>query len=188
MRLLLASASPERRRLLVEAGFEVEVESQDVREAKARGPGEVSVVVAANAARKARAAAARHRDRVVVAADTLVYDEERVYGKPRGPGEALEFLMGFRGRRVHVATGLAVAARGVVHCTVDAADVVFRRFTRSEAEAYVRSGEPLGKAGAFSIRGRGAMLVERVEGHPSTVLGLPLHRLAETLRAMGLLD
>lgn len=186
MRILLASRSPERRRLLREAGFEVEVEPQDVEEVVARRPHDAHFTVIVNAVRKARAAAARHPRSIVVAADTLVYDEEGVYGKPADPEEARAMLEHFSGRTVHVATGLAVAVHGAMRCIVDKALVRFRSYGVEEVDEYVASGEPLGKAGAFTIRGRGALLVESISGHPSTVLGLPLHRLVELLRGMGL--
>ncbi len=183
--MLLASRSPERRRLLREAGFEVEVEPQDVEEEAARKPQDVHFTVIVNAVRKAKAAAARHPRSVVVAADTLVYDSEGVYGKPASPEEARAMLEHFSGRTVHVATGLALAVHGAIRCVVDRAQVKFRSYGPEEVEAYVASGEPLGKAGAFTIRGRGSLLVESVSGHPSTILGLPLHRLVELLRGAG---
>jgi len=186
MRILLASRSRERLRLLREAGFRVDAEPQEVLEEKAKSPWEAELVVVANAVRKARAASSKYRRRIIVAADTLVYDGRGVYGKPSSPEEALSMLLGFRGRSVKVATGLVVAARGLMVCGVDRASVRFRNFSVDEAKRYVDTGEPLDKAGAFTIRGRGALLVERVEGHPSTVLGLPLHMLAEAFSTLGI--
>jgi len=127
----------------------------------------------------------------VLAADTVVVIEGRILGKPSGPAQAEDMLAALSGRRHQVYTGLAlaVALGGEVWPLASdqvMTEVAFRDLTRAEIREYVASGEPLDKAGAYGIQERGALLVREIHGCYSNVVGLPLSRLGEMLRHLGL--
>lgn len=125
------------------------------------------------------------RDDIIIAADTLVYLDGRALGKPGGPDGAAMMLAELSGRRHTVYTGVAVLRNGAHVASAEKTDVFFREITESEISAYVESGEPMDKAGAYAAQGRGALFVERIEGDFFNVMGLPLCRLAMMLREFG---
>jgi septum formation protein len=139
------------------------------------------------ARRKAAAVAARHPDALVLAADTVVVRDGRVLGKPASAADAVETLLSLAGRVHSVVTGLALARPGTsaILSRVDVAEVRFRSFDRIAAEAYVATGEPMDKAGAYGIQGLGSALVSRVEGDYYTVVGLSVHGLLRLLEEAG---
>ena len=180
MRLILASASPRRAELLRSAGFTFEIDPADIDETPAAGEAPAAYTLRVAQA-KADHVAARHRepDTVVLAADTEVVLGRHILGKPENPADAARMLRSLAGRVHEVLT--AVALRGAR----EAAEVVttrvwFAAMSEPEIAAYVASGEPMGKAGAYAVQGRGARFVERIDGSWSGVVGLPLatvHRL-----------
>jgi septum formation protein len=191
--LLLASRSPRRAALLREAGIPFEqgaVPDVDESLPPAR-PGRVlppDGAVEQVALRKAAAAAIRAPDRLLLAADTLVFLDAEVLGKPRDAEEARRMLTALSGRAHLVATGVAVtglAPDGVRRTLSGAAStrVVFRRLSEAEVEAYVAGGEPLGKAGAYALQGTARSFVERLEGREDTVIGLPVDLVRRLLGA-----
>lgn len=120
--------------------------------------------------------------RIVVAADTVVSHRHHLLGKPANPGEATEMLRLLSGRTHQVITGICVARPGgsmVTGCEISS--VKFRRLSSEMIHAYVSTGEPLDKAGAYGIQGHGALLVERIEGCYFNVVGLPLALLDKLL-------
>ena len=130
---------------------------------------------------------AAHSDAVIIAADTLVFIDGKVPGKPAGPEEAFDMLKTLQGRCHTVYTGVAVLRVGTAAETfVEAAQVYFRKLTDAEIWAYIATGEPFDKAGAYGVQEKGALLVERIVGDYFTVVGLPLARLAVTLAKMGI--
>jgi septum formation protein len=133
---------------------------------------------------KAEEVATRLRQGLVIGADTLVVCDGVAYGKPRSPDEARATLRHLAGRSHRVITGVAVvdgkAGRSEVAAAVT--QVHMRAFDAAEASSYVATGEPLDKAGAYAIQGRGALLIEAIEGDYSNVVGLPLPTLATLLR------
>ncbi len=136
---------------------------------------------------KAKAVARRHRNAIVIAADTLGVLDGEILGKPRSAQEAADMLAKLSGRAHSVITGFTVMDADdnkTVSQSVETT-VHIRKLDQSEIDAYVRSEEPLDKAGAYAIQGRGAVLVERIEGDYSNVVGLPLCALAETLKDFG---
>lgn len=137
---------------------------------------------------KAEEVAARAGRGLVIGADTIVVCDGIAYGKPRDAEEAQAILLRLAGRTHQVITGVAVVegetGRAEVAATVT--QVRMRAFDAGEAAAYVATGEPLDKAGAYAIQGRGALLVEGVEGDYSNVVGLPVVTLATLLRRFGL--
>jgi septum formation protein len=123
---------------------------------------------------------------LVLAGDTVVVRDGEVLGKPMDPEHAVRMLMSLSGRDHRVASGLALAVPGGgLHARVDTAHVLFRPFDEREARAYVETGEPLDKAGAYGIQGRGAALVTRVEGDYHTVVGLSISGLVQLLERAG---
>jgi len=124
-------------------------------------------------------------DDIIIAADTLVYLDGRPLGKPDGPSGAVRMLTELSGRQHTVYTGVALLMGGVHITAVEATDVYFRKISDSEISAYVESGEPMDKAGAYAAQGRGAVFVERVDGDFFNVMGLPLCRLTMMLKEFG---
>jgi len=183
--LVLASASPRRRQLLELLGIAHEVEPAGIEETPA--PGEAAEAFALRAAReKAAEVASRRPGAAVLAADTVVSVDGAILGKPRGPEEAAAMLRRLAGRSHHVHTAVALAYRGRLVSLLDSARVTFRSLEGREIAWYVATGEPLDKAGAYAVQGRGGLLVAAVHGSPHTVVGLPVHRLPELFAAAGL--
>lgn len=151
-----------------------------------RGPSEVAEAYVERMAReKATAAAARHPARVVLAADTIVVIGERVFGKPVDAADAAAMLRALSGRTHRVMTAVAVARNGMVHAAVDQTTVRMRRIDDDEIGAYVSTGEPLDKAGAYAIQGGAQAFIEEIEGAIDTVIGLPVGRARALLHEVG---
>jgi septum formation protein len=185
--LLLASRSPRRARILEAAGIPFRLGLvPDVDESVPPGLAPAAAAQAL-AERKARAVAPRAPGGLVLCADTLVHLEGgEVLGKPSGRAEAVGMLTRLSGRTHQVATGVALARGGRIESGVDVARVTFRALERAEIQAYVRSGEPLDKAGAYAIQGGARAFVEHLEGAEDTVIGLPVALVRELLGRLGL--
>ncbi len=183
--LVLASASPRRRRLLDLIGLPHRVVPASIEETPE--PGESPAAFALRAARdKARDVAGGHPGPPVLAADTVVDLAGTILGKPASPEEAVAMLEALSGREHRVHTAMALAWQGTLHATVDTARVRFRPLERDRIDWYVATGEPMDKAGAYAIQGIGGLFVESIEGSPQTVVGLPIHRLDELFQKAGL--
>jgi septum formation protein len=188
--LVLASASPRRRDLLAAAGLRFEVVPPEVDE-RAR-PGEAPPQLAERLAReKALEVAARlgrEPRRVVLGSDTLVVLEERVLGKPADAEEAVRWLTLLAGRVHRVLTGIAAVESDTlrVRSLHVESRVRMRSAALEEIRAYVATGEPLDKAGAYAIQGQGGRFVRHVEGSASNVIGLPVEETLLLLREAGL--
>ncbi|MFA9430788.1 nucleoside triphosphate pyrophosphatase [Egicoccus sp. AB-alg2] len=182
-RLVLASASPRRAALLARLGLTPEPRPQDVDETPRDGetPDEL---VRRLAALKAMATRAGPHE-VVVAADTEVVLDGATLGKPADRDAAAAMLRALSGRAHEVVTGVAVRRNTLVHVDAVRTTVVFRSLTDAEIAWYLDTGEPFDKAGAYGLQGAGAVLVERIEGSDTNVIGLPL---AETVALLRLVD
>jgi septum formation protein len=167
--LILASASPRRQAILEQLGVEFRVEVPDVEELEAGDPREV---VVENALRKARARA-RPGERVL-GADTAVVVEGRIFGKPRDRDEAEAFLRALSGGTHEVMTGIAVVEGEAEQSDVGVTRVRFRALDEGDLDWYLGSGEWSGHAGGYAIQGRGAALIESIEGDYWNVVGLPV--------------
>jgi septum formation protein len=192
----LASQSPRRQELLAQIGVRFELmppgPDEDPESLEVALTGEspthyVSRVVTA----KAQAAQARHARRglapaPILVADTTVALGGRLLGKPRDAGEAGAMLQALSGRRHRVLTAVAVASHRGVEQSTSVSRVGFRRLAPHEIDAYVASGEPFGKAGAYAIQGLAAIFVRRIEGSYSGIMGLPLFETASLLRRCGM--
>lgn len=184
-RLVLASQSPRRRELLTLVGLAHEVRPADVDETPHED--EQPVPHAERLARaKAETLAARERDAVVVAADTIVVIDGLILGKPADAHDARAMLRRLAGRTHTVFTAVAVARGGRTVSGVEEVQVTFRALDDAEIAAYVATGEPMDKAGSYGIQGFGATIVERIEGDYFAVMGLPLVRLVRLLGDVGL--
>jgi septum formation protein len=165
--------------LLTAAGFEFDVEPADVDETVRTG--EKPTAYAQRIAReKALAVAARHPSRVVLAADTIVVVDRRIFGKPADRADAARMLRALSNRAHAVLTAMAVAAGGRLAEHIESTRVTFAVLTPAEVEWYVASGEADDKAGAYAIQGLAARFIPRIEGSYSNVVGLPVaavHRL-----------
>jgi septum formation protein len=165
--LVLASRSPQRRAILEQLGIPFEVAPADVEETVKGHP---AAVVVENALRKARAVAG---DRVL-GVDTEVVLDGRVFGKPGDAGEAATFLRRLSGRTHAVMSGIVLRAAGREQGEVCETKVRFRRLEPKEVDWYVAGGEWEGRAGGYAIQGRGAALVEGIDGDYWNVVGLPV--------------
>ncbi|MBI4840470.1 MAG: septum formation inhibitor Maf [candidate division NC10 bacterium] len=188
--IILASASPRRAALLRQIGlpFRVQSSALDEDQASPLTAGESPEARACRLARaKAEEVAARLGRGLVIGADTIVTCDGIIFGKPRDADEARETLLRLTARTHQVITGVAVVEAATGHAEVAAAvtAVRMRAFSPAEAAAYVATGEPLDKAGAYAIQGRGALLVEGIEGDYCNVVGLPLATLAMLLGRFG---
>jgi septum formation protein len=186
MRLILASTSPRRHDLLTLLQIPFEVAAPTFVEQLARG---VSPEQQAKcfAEQKARSCAQRFPEALVLGSDTLISLGGEILGKPADAADAAAMLRRLCGRahEVHTAVALGRHADPVLDAAVETVRVWMRGFSEAEAEEYLRSGESMGKAGAYSIQGRGGDLVSRIEGDYPTVVGLPLRLVASLLRRRG---
>ena len=181
--LILASGSPRRRELLDLMGLTYTVETPDVDESFSGRPSETVMEISR---RKAAAVAARHSDSIIIAADTLVFADGAL-GKPHTPERAKEMLRSLAGNWHHVYTGITVinTRSGRILRNVDKTRVHLVPMTEQEIDAYVATGEPLDKAGAYGIQGMGGMFVDRIDGSYSNVVGLPMSMLRIMLAQVG---
>ena len=184
--LILASGSPRRRELLDLMRLTYTVETPDVDESFSGRPSETVMEISR---RKAAAVAARHSDSIIIAADTLVFADGAL-GKPHTPERAKEMLRSLAGNWHHVYTGITVinTRSGRILRNVDKTRVHLVPMTEQEIDAYVATGEPLDKAGAYGIQGMGGMFVDRIDGSYSNVVGLPMSMLRIMLAQVGGVD
>jgi len=184
-RIILASQSPRRRELLSLIGIPHEVRPADLDESVL--PGESPAPHAERLARaKAEAVAATEPDAVVIGADTIVVLDGDILGKPRDTVDASAMLQRLSGRTHTVLTAVAVTRDGRTVSGVESVEVTFRPLTPEQIEAYIATGEPMDKAGAYGIQGFGAVIVERVHGDYFAVMGLALGRMVELLEQVGI--
>ena len=185
MQVILASASPRRLALLQQIGIEATVCPADFDEVSGSAV-QAEDVVLANAVGKCQAVVKIKGDSLpVIAADTVVVAEGVILGKPQNAEDAVEMLKQLSGKTHKVLTGIAVSYAGEMLAEVCETKVVFRDLTDEEIKIYVATGEPLDKAGAYGIQGKGAVLVEKIDGCYNNVVGLPLTRMQLILAKLG---
>lgn len=189
-RLILASASPRRRELLglICPDFEIAPSDFDESTVCAELPPVEYVVI--SACRKAREVADRTDDSVVIGADTVVVVNGEIMGKPADKDDAARMLRAIGGRTHQVYTGICViSAKGgarVEKSGFESTDVTVRRLTDGMIRRYIATGEPMDKAGAYAIQGRGSVLIERIKGCYFNVVGLPVYALSRLLEELGM--
>jgi septum formation protein len=185
-RIILASASPRRKELLEKLGLKFEVDASNCEE-EIDPSQEPAELVRRISMTKAKSVAQRHQDAVIIAADTIGVIGKKLLGKPHTADEACKMLAQISGKSHEVITGFSVldtATNKIVSGTVST-KVYIKKLAKREIDAYVQTGEPLDKAGAYGIQGLGAVIVEKIEGDYYNVMGLPLSALAEVLKEFG---
>ena len=181
--VILASSSPRRRELLTLIGLRHEVRPADVDETLL--PDEIPWAYAERLAR-AKAEASAVRGSVSIGSDTIVVIDGDVLGKPKNESDAAAMLRRLSGRSHTVMTAIAVAYDGAVTSDVVKVGVSFRTLRDDEISDYIRTGEPMDKAGAYGIQGFGATIVDGVDGDYFAVMGLPVNRMVRLLESVGL--
>jgi len=184
-KLILASNSPRRRALLSLLDWPFEVLPADINEG--RKPGESPADYVRRLARQKARAVAHLRDGLIIAADTIVVDDDKFLGKPINEEDARRMLKRLRGRVHQVYTGIALIDTQTGQSFVDVyrADVPMREYTDIEIDAYIATGDPMDKAGAYAIQHAGFQPVKGLTGCFASVMGLPLCHLTAGLRVLG---
>ena len=184
LRVVLASSSPRRHDLLELIGIKHEVIPANIDES-IRGRESPAKHAERLAREKARVIAGRDPKCVAIGADTIVLIDKKILGKPANSVDAGSMLRLLSGRVHTVVTAVAVARGKEIVSAVEKVSVTFRELTDDEIDAYIATGEPMDKAGAYGIQGYGATIVERIEGDYFAVMGLPIVRLVSLLAEVG---
>ena len=184
---ILGSGSPRRKELLGDLLQDFAVLPSDAEEIASHPAGPLALVME-NARIKGSAVARKYPDRWVLGADTLVWIDDDVLGKPKDMEEAVEMLRNLAGRTHSVSTGLCLSLLGSEYeeTRVETSEVTFRAFDDSVIEAYFEEVDPLDKAGGYAIQTRPDLIIERFEGSHSNVIGLPLELLGSWLTDLGI--
>ncbi|MEE1137815.1 MAG: Maf family protein [Acutalibacteraceae bacterium] len=182
-KIILASASPRRKEMLETAGAEFEIIVADVDETVPEGtkPEDAAIMTAE---KKALAVAESHKDSVVIGADTIVVAGEKILGKPTDKADARRMLSMLSGVEHKVITGVCLACGDKKITFAQVSKVKFYDLTDDEINAYVETGEPMDKAGAYGIQGKGCVLVEKIEGDYFNIVGLPVARVMKELNKL----
>ncbi len=188
-KLILASASPRRSELLKFLGLDFSVLPSDVPETPLAGETQEKHVLRL-ATEKANALACQHAEAWVIGADTIVYLDGEILGKPSSRPDARQMLAKLSGRVHRVYTGFAVVclARNVSACEVVESAVSFKDISAAERDWYVHTDEPYDKAGGYALQGSGAFFVREVQGSYTNVIGLPLCEVISMLQRLGALE
>jgi septum formation protein len=185
-KLILASASPRRKEILEITGLDFSVCASDYEEDLdlSLKPHKLARFLSL---KKAEAVAHKYKDAIIIAADTFIYFKNRLLGKPHTEKEAKKMLGILNGKVHSVITGFTImdSGSGQIVSKSEVTKVYFKKLTDEEISAYVRSGEPLDKAGAYAVQGLGAVFIEKIDGDFFNVMGLPLCALNESLRKFG---
>lgn len=185
MDIILASGSPRRKELLEMLGVKMKVIPAKGEERAPEGLAPGELVMALASAKGREVAAGCEGDCLVIAADTIVWLDGRVFGKPHTAEEAVRMLKTMSGRTHEVYTGVCVISPAGETVEYEVSKVTFRELAEEEIRAYVATGEPMDKAGAYGAQGRGALLVQRIDGDFFNVMGLPVCRLGQMLKQQG---
>lgn len=184
--IVLASGSPRRRELLERIGLtDFTVRVPEVEESFPEGLTPPQVVSYISREKAEAAVKLCGPEDIVITADTMVFLDQARLGKPRDEAHALEMLTALQGRKHTVCTGVSVCQGATRLTETESTAVFFRSATEAELRRYIATGEPMDKAGAYGVQGRGALLVERLEGDFFNVMGLPVLRLARMLETFG---
>ena len=182
--IILASGSKAKLEILQRTGlvFRVEESSFDESNPPSQDPIEVVKYLALG---KARLVAKGNPDAVVIGADTIIYHQNRIIGKPQSETEARTMLKSYCGQAHRIYTGIAVVHGDKELCDVSTVDVTFRNLGDDEINNYVSTGEPFGKAGSYAYQDRGAVLIKKMEGDYHAAQGMPVFKLCTLLKQIG---
>ena len=185
MEIILASQSPRRRELLGRLGLSFTVRAADIDETMDPGRPAFDEVARLSREKAAAIALGAEPGDVIVAADTIVVLDGRILGKPRNEADARAMLSALSGREHQVMTGVTVRRGQQVQTETCVTQVHFRPLSQAEIAAYVATGDPLDKAGAYGVQGLASVFVDRLDGDFFNVMGLPLCKLCGMLRSAG---
>ena len=185
-KIILASASPRRREILAKLGLEFEIMVSDADESKIdKNSIPVEIYVQELALLKAMAVAKKlkNKNALIISADTIVYHDGEILGKPKDNADAFSMLSKLSGREHSVFSGICVmdAKSLKCACATEETKVFFKELTEEKIYNYIRTGEPMDKAGAYAVQGLGALFTEKVCGDFFNVIGLPVKKLADIL-------
>lgn len=186
MKLILASQSPRRRALLERLGLKFTIKTSQLDESAYTAETPEELVKLLSREKALWVARQESPDTLVLGADTVVVLNGQALGKPENPAEAEAMLASLSGRTHTVCTGLTLCRGTEILTEAEQTQVTFRTLRPEEIAAYVRSGEPLDKAGAYGIQGLGSLFVSGIHGDYSNVVGLPLCRLGQMLHHFGI--
>ena len=186
-KIILASQSPRRRQLLAQIGvedFTILVPEADESYDTACSPQEIVSSICRKKAVAARALAG-DPEAIIITADTMVFLDGLRLGKPRDEEEAFRMLRALSGRTHQVCTGVTVCRGDRLDTRAETTGVTFRPMTDSEIRSYIRTGDPMDKAGSYGVQGKAALFVSSIDGDYFNVMGLPLHLLGQMLAGFG---
>ena len=184
--IVLASASPRRQELLQRMGItEFDIRVPEAEETYPEGLSPRQIVEYISREKADAAVKLCGADEIVITADTMVFLDDARLGKPTDEADALRMLTALQGRHHTVCTGVTVRQRDHTVTESEETEVIFRPATQRELLAYIATGEPMDKAGAYGIQGKGSLLVEGIRGDFFNVMGLPLLRLSRMLEQFG---
>ena len=185
--IVLASASPRRQELLQRMGItEFDIRVPEAEETYPEGLSPRQIVEYISREKADAAVKLCGADEIVITADTMVFQDDARLGKPTDEADALRMLTALQGRHHTVCTGVTVRQRDHTVTESEETEVIFRPATQRELLAYIATGEPMDKAGAYGIQGKGSLLVEGIRGDFFNVMGLPLLRLSRMLEQFGI--
>ncbi|MBI2051493.1 septum formation inhibitor Maf [Candidatus Roizmanbacteria bacterium] len=187
-RIILASASPRRKQLLEQIGVPFQIVRSDIEEEHIKSEDSHHKLAQRLSLGKARAVGKTHKNAIIIAADTIVVFQKRIIGKPKTEANASKILKLLCGKTHKVITGFTIIdseSRKSVTKSVET-KVKMKALTDEEIKSYVKTKEPLDKAGGYGIQEKGAMLIESIKGDYFNVVGLPLAALSEELKKFGI--
>lgn len=185
MKIVLASQSPRRRELLGQMGLTFTIQKPNIDEEAYNGLPPQELVKTLSREKALHIARDEDPDTVVIGSDTVVVLDGVILGKPADEADAARMLSALSGRSHEVCTGVTVVQGDRVLSHAEVTEVSFRPLTAEEINAYIRTGEPMDKAGAYGIQGLAALFVEGIRGDYANVVGLPVHRLGRMLAEFG---
>lgn len=186
-KIVLASGSPRRQELLRRMGiadFDIRVPEVEERYPQELSPEETVCYISREKSDAARLLCSD--DEIIITADTMVFLDQKRLGKPKDEADALKMLTALAGRAHTVCTGVTVRQGERVLTRAQKTGVYFRPASERELRCYIRTGEPMDKAGAYGVQGKGALLVQRIDGDFFNVMGLPVLLLSEMLKSFGI--
>ena len=181
-KIILASSSKQRKKLLEIIGLDFKIEKSDyIEDMTEKIP--AHKLVQKLAFGKAQDVAKKHRNAIVIGADSFVILEKKFLGKPRTPQKAREMLKKISGKKHQVITGIAIidTEKNKIFTDYEITEVWMKKLTAKEIEKYIKTGEPLGKAGGYAIQKFGCLFIKRINGNYTNVVGLPINKIYEYL-------